>query len=127
MDDDELELPGSGAFPGSRPSGILESKGGFGLGKFLAITAGLAAAGGVGALTYRLLEGREPPPAPPAVSPPAPAPEPEPAPEPAKEPPAPPPARMDLGGPMRLDIPDPQWDDPNDAPAPGPQVETPDW
>lgn len=111
-------------FPESRPSHILGSSSGrFSLGKFLAITAALAAAGGIGAVAHKLLsEDPAPAPAPPAAVPPPP---PAPAPEPA---PAPPEPRMDIG-PLRLDIPDPSFDDPRDAPKPsaGPDVETPDW
>ena len=46
--------------------------------------------------------------------------------EPEEEPTTP---RMDLGGPPRLDIPEPWWVDPSQAPSevPGPDVEVPDW
>lgn len=111
-------------FPESRPSGVLGSSSGtFSIGKFLAITAALAAAGGVGAVAYKTFA--TPDPAPQPVAPPVVATPPAPPPE-AKAEPVVPPARMDIG-PPRLDIPDPSWDDPKHAPAPGPEVETPDW
>lgn len=120
MMDDDLNH----GFPESRPSGVLgSSSGSFSLGKFLAITAGLAAAAGVGALAYKVLATEDdPPPQPvttPVATPPPPVPE---------EAPPPPPPRMDIG-PPRLDIPDPSFDDPRDAPKPaaGPDIETPDW
>src|SRR5690606_36235558 len=112
-------------FPESRPSGVLGSGSGtFSIGKFLAITAALAAAGGVGAVVYKTFATPEPAPQP--VTPAVDATPPVPPPPETKAEAAVPPQKMDIG-PPRLDIPDPSWDDPKDAPAPGPEVETPDW
>lgn len=127
-----------GTFPESRPSGLLGSKSGFSVQKFVGATIALAVAGGVGVATWSVLandnDGDEGTPAEAAGTegddPEAPA---------VKfdvGPPAPkmdlgvdPDPKMDLGGPPKLDIPEPWYDDPSDAPsdAPGPDVEVPSW
>lgn len=125
--DDEL-------FPASRPSSVLGAQGGFRGGRFLAITAAIAAGGGVAVGSYYMgkrageqsatpndvepVQVVEPS----TVEPDVPAEVPTP-----DVPPVEP--KLDLGGPPKLDVPEPWSDDPNAIvdDAPGPEVETPSW
>jgi hypothetical protein len=117
-------------FPTSRPSGILDAKRGFSMEKFVALTVVLGTGLGIGVAVWSTMGDEEPTsteggsstegeiqdttggaevtPSPPVeeASP-----------------------KMDAGGPIRLDVPDPWSNDPAAVPseAPGPDVEIPDW
>jgi hypothetical protein len=119
-------------WPGDdRPSGILAAQRRFSVEKFVAWTAALAIGAGAGYAGYTMLQDDEGDPEPtPSGDTEADseggttgAAEPNEPPEPAASP------RLDLGGPMRLDIPDPWWVDPSQAPSdePGPEIEVPNW
>lgn len=116
--------------PDDRPSGILRAGRRFSVEKFVAWTAAISIGGGVGIAAWSMLDKDDE----------------EPEPEPAHqattdaavegtttgETPAAPDVgapRLDLGGPPRLDIPEPWWVDPSQAPSeePGPEVEVPNW
>ena len=124
-------------FPESRPSGVLGAKRGFSIEKFIGITVALAVSAGAGVAVWTVLDDDDDEPNDGAASAEAGTTEgPEEAPVKFDVAPEPPAAdvpadtpKMDAGGPVKLDVPDPWYDDPSDAPsdAPGPEVETPDW
>jgi hypothetical protein len=113
-----------------RPSGILKSRSRFGIEKFVAWTAAISIGAGAGVAGWTMLRGDDDD----AEA----TPEDESTSEADEEatttgdPTATPDLggpRLDVGGPLRLDMPEPYWIDPSQAPSevPGPDIEVPDW
>jgi hypothetical protein len=119
-----------------RPSGILVRRRRFGVDKFVALTAVISIGAGAGVAAWTMLrdrdrdddDGGEPASAETAAATTSGGDDTTSGDDPSATPDLGGP-RLDLGGPLRLDMPEAWWDDPSQAPSelPGPDVEVPDW